>query len=357
PTQPTQQSRDAARKERALQDRGLGTVAPPRRDPTVPAVPPIARVASPVIAIPSSLDFGFLSPGQDASGIVVIKNNGEAPVTIVTAKAGCKCTTINSLDGTMIASGATADLNITLTGAEAQGIRRASVVITFANDVPPLTIPLQGEVALPIRSIPPYVNLVGGGSSTGRLVIEANDGTPFSLCAVNGEPPVVSGGYNPATDAPRPRFLLEYNLSDATAIPTYLLIETNRPDCPLVDVKVRHESTLPRATLKMSNYRQNLGAMVPGVKREFMVQLLENTEVRSVVSASPFAEATLVSSTFEGKGTEVVVSIVLKEEASGLVRFPIVLVTESKQQELECFVIARKSGESCGVAPTSTPGG
>lgn len=282
-----------------------------------------------------------MAPGTNASGVVKLKNTGTEPITIMTAKAGCKCTTINSLDGAVIAPGESADLNVTLTGAVAQGARRASVTITFANGSPPITIPLQGEVALPVRAVPPYINLVGGGARSGRLVIESTDKSAFKLLSVDGKPPVVTGGYDPAADEPRSSYLLEYDLTAVENPESFMLVETDRPDCPLLDIRVRREGAMPRGTLKLGEYRINLGAMKAGEKREVEFNLLEPIELTSAISGSRDASVQVLGTEIDGKIAHVRLSVMLSPTASGLLRFPIALVAGSKKQELNAFVVVR----------------
>ena len=324
-------ARDRAREAGAAQGAGATT------ERTRPAV----RPTGPVQAEPAALDFGFMAPGADASAVVKLSNIGASPVTIKSAKAGCKCTTINSLDGAVLEPGASVDLDVKLSGAIVQGARRASITVSFEGGIAPLVIPLQGEVALPVRAVPPYINLVGGGARTGRIVVESNDKAPFKLLAVDGKPPVVTGGYDPATDAPRANYLLEYDLTSVENPEAYMLVETDRADCPILDIRIRREGAVPRGTLRLADYRLNLGAMRAGESKEVEFNLLEPAELTSAVSGSGSASVQVVGSEIDGKITHARLRVMLSPDAAGLVRFPVVLVAGAKQQELSAFVVVR----------------
>lgn len=340
--------------------------APPADARTAPSgqgtvEPPISRTPSNVVAEPRTLDLGFMPPGTDAQGTITLRNTGDQPRIVRDVKVSCKCTTVTSIAGSIIPPGGSVEFQVKLEGARVQGPRRSNVNVVFDGDFAPLLVPIQGEVALPIRAVPPYINLVGDAPRSGRLVVEAPDKKPFKLLAVDGKAPNVSGGYDPATDSPRASYILEYDLSAVAAKErpeAYMLIETDREDCPVLDVRIRSERSVPRGRVKLADFRLNLGAMAPGESRVFDIGLLEPTELTSITAGSSDFTLELLGTDVDGKIATAHVKVTAGPSvAAGLFRFPVIAVAGSRQQELDAFGVIRAAAApaEAASAPSPTP--
>ena len=76
----------------------------------------------------------------------------------------------------------------------------------------------------------------------------------------------------------RKRYVVQYragrrprriNIGPTTAlpceqVPKYLVVETDRPEARLIDMRVRHECTRINPAFGFAQYRENLGVIAPG---------------------------------------------------------------------------------------------
>lgn len=332
-------------------ERGSRDASPPARD----ASPPPARTATPPLRIdPPTLDFGIVPPGQESVGSVRLVNAGREPLTILAVQPTCKCTAINDLAGKVIPVGESIELEAKLDAVNAPGSRSASVRVLVDGFTEPVTLQLKSSVALPIRVSPPYINAVEGKNSTGRLVVQSNDGTPFRICSTQGLPPRYIG-FDPATDEPQSRYFIEYDLADIDTggtLPRYWIIETDREDSPVVDVLLRHERSMPKFTLRMKDYRLIVGAVAPGGSADFKASLdVRPDPVEAAVSRSPLATVELLGSSMQDGVTVLDLRLTPAPGHTGFLHVPFTLITRSgEQQDLELFATVRSPGSGCGTA-------
>ena len=57
----------------------------------------------PLTIEPPALDFGFIAPGEEKTGIFTLKNPSNVPLTIVALQPTCTCTSTTDLAGRVIA--------------------------------------------------------------------------------------------------------------------------------------------------------------------------------------------------------------------------------------------------------------
>jgi hypothetical protein len=109
------------------------------------------------------------------------------------------------------------------------------------------------EVSLPVRLTPPHLAASRQDQRTrrwvntmsGQIEVKSLDGEPFRILRAHGAPPEYVG-FDPATDPARDAYTIRWDLSRfGDAIPWFWVIETDRPDAPVVDARVRHVSTRP----------------------------------------------------------------------------------------------------------------
>lgn len=206
-----------------------------------------APQAPPVVITPSIIDFGRVAPGSRHRAAFEIVNTGSAPVTIKSVVPSCKCTDVNQLAGTMIASGSKAILEATLDVPTTPGEKDAKVFLTFEGYAQPMMALMKADASLPIRATPAFVDALKKVSG-GTILVTSEDRQPFTVVSAGGVAPVFEG-FNPATDAPRASYTLKWNAptSPCESMPLWWIVETDRPDCPLIALRIRHECTGSRA--------------------------------------------------------------------------------------------------------------
>ena len=319
--------------------------------------------APPVEVVPALLDFGFIAPNEDASGSVKIFNKGTEPLMILAAEPSCKCTTLNDLSGTIIPPGGSVDLEAKLDGAPNTGPKTASIKVLFDGYSVVQVVDLKAEIALPIRAIPPHINAVRNQNRQGRIVVESIDGEPFSVCSMHGLPPTFLG-FDPATDTPRSQYILTYDLDTIpTPYPRYLVIETDRPDTPMVDIYLRHETTMPKPNrnLRMAGgFRFPLGLIKQGGYADFEVSFDTVAQpIATVISETSDCRAEMLGTrteeTAKGLVTIVMIRVTPASDYEGVLYAPLSAMTSGGEMAaFHVFGIVSPDGESC-VGPTIEP--
>jgi len=307
--------------------------APAGSDEPVDAQPPV-RLDPPV------MDFGIIPPSVEREGVVKLINTSSKELEILTVQPSCKCTTLgDDLSGKKIPPGGFVELKAAMKAQSAPGTKRAEIKVLIDGYTQVLNVQLRNEVSLPVRVSPAYLNVVKGQPMTGRTVIESIDKQPFKVCAVGGKRPNLVG-FNPDTDAPRNQYLLEWNFErdfEPGKAPRYWIIETDRADCPLVDLFVRHESTMPLPKLKLTDYRHTFGRIEQGVNPEFTVEISDLPAEERIITAasdSSAAKVELLGTETEGNITKVKLKVIPNADTLGITYIPFKLYSTAKQQEI-----------------------
>ena len=113
--------------------------------------------AKQTIIVPNVLDLGKCAAGETAAGTLWIINTNDAPITVVSAKGSCGCTTIVDFVSETLEPGQAKELHIRMKASAKHLDQKVtkSVVVTLADD-PPI------EAQLRIESIHPlYAKLLG----------------------------------------------------------------------------------------------------------------------------------------------------------------------------------------------------
>lgn len=324
------------------------------RAQTTPATPPIApaqRPASrsvaeppPLVADPIALDLGFLPPNTPGEGKVTLRNTSSKSVTINAVVASCKCTTIDDIVGKQIAPGQSETITIKLDGAPAMGVRRSSVKVTVDGFARALDIAVKGEVSLPVRVVPPYINAIEQKNLTGRLIVEAIDRKPFRILSERGGTGFSVQGFDEKNEAPRNSYVVAYDLTaSAKDLPSHLLIETDAPGAGVVDVRVRSERALKKPRILFADTRCNLG-LIPAMSSKEARFTLSNglLTVESVSTTSADASVALARTEPGKDGTlNVFVTVTPVADFVGILVLPIVLKSSTHSADLEVIASVR----------------
>ncbi|MCA9283844.1 MAG: DUF1573 domain-containing protein [Phycisphaerales bacterium] len=343
---------------------------PPTTRPVTPREAPPARTAPgrdigrgdssrdplpPVQAEPSSIDVGVYPPKGHGMGTVTLTNVGKEPLKIVAVQTGCACTTTSDMVGTVIEPGASVPLEVRIDGGSVPTVKRTSVKVLFEGYTRVFEISAKGETAYAVRIVPAYINATGGKGRTGRIVMESVDGKPFKVCSVNGKAPNLAG-FDAAKDEPRSQYVLDYDLAefetDKKVLPLYLLVETDRADCPLLDLPIRQDSLRRAAGIRGArDVRLGAGQIESGgsamVDLEF--RNADGLTVSKVESSSDLFATEIVSTeTEEPSLLRVHVRITPKEGFTGVVNAPIRSVSNRGTQETYVFFrVVSKDAPGC----------
>ena len=292
----------------------------------------------PIRLEPEFIDFGILPPSVTKEGIVKLVNTGTKELEILTVQPSCKCTTLEDVSGKKIPAGGSIELKANMKAQSAPGKKTAEIKVLIDGYSQVIPIQLKQEVSLPIRVSPSYLNVVKGQPTTGRTVIESIDKKPFTICAIGGKKPNLVG-FDPAKDEPRSQYLLEWDFERDFApgeAKRYWLIETDREDCPLVDIFVRHETTvvLPRG-IKLTDYRHTFGRIEQGTNPEFVVEISDLPAEERIITAasdSSAAKVELVSAAMEGEVMRVNLRVVPNADTLGLTWIPFMVYSSTGRQ-------------------------
>jgi hypothetical protein len=232
---------------------------------------------------PPALNLGPVPPNIRRSAVVRVRNTSDHPMTITDSRTSCSCTTID-VSNTTLPPGGEIPLTITLDGRAQTGEQRARVWLVFGADGV-AHLPITADIALPVHAEPAFLGAVS--ASHGEITVASGDGAPFRILAVDGGvPPFI--GFDPAVDPPRSSYRLRWDLSGYDArtclnpagrrMPGWWAIETDRADCPVVDVRIRHECTKPppnqpRQTWVLKQQHALIGNVRSGQPVEFTIDL------------------------------------------------------------------------------------
>lgn len=322
---------------------GTSAASPSPAPASAPAPAPAEQAASdepvdgppPLRVEPEVLDFGIIPPSVTKEGVVKLVNTGTKELEILTVQPSCKCTTLEDISGKKIPAGGSIDLRANMKAQSAPGRKGAEIKVLIDGYTQVVTVQLKQEVSLPVRVSPSYLNVVKGNPTKGRTVIESIDKQPFRICAIGGKRPNLVG-FDPDKDAPRNQYILDWDFErDFTPgeAKRYWILETDREDCPLVDIFVRHESTvtLPRGPVP-SDYRHTFGRKEQGTAVDFVLDVTKmgsDEKIVAAASASPECKIELIGSSTEGEVTHINLRVVPNDDLVGLSWVPFTVYTST----------------------------
>jgi len=287
---------------------------------------------------PDVLDFGIVPPSVTKEGVVKLVNTGTKELEILTVQPSCKCTTLEDMSGRKIPAGGSIELRANMKAQSAPGRKGAEIKVLVDGYTQVVTVQLKQEVSLPVRVSPSYLNVVKGQPTKGRTIIESVDKQPFKICAVGGRRPNLVG-FDPEKDQPRNQYILDWDFERDFApgeAKRYWLIETDREDCPLVDIFVRHESTvtLPRGPVP-TDYRHTFGRKEQGSSIDFVLDVTKvaaDEKIVAAASASSAVKVELIGSSTEGEVTHINLRVVPNADLVGLAWVPFTVYTSTGRQ-------------------------
>ncbi|MFO0961837.1 MAG: prenyltransferase/squalene oxidase repeat-containing protein [Phycisphaerales bacterium] len=292
----------------------------------------------PVKAEPSLLDAGIVQPHTEVKIEAKLINTLDREVTCVRSVPSCTCTTVDML-GKKIPAKGTITMPVSMKTSGATGEKTATLMLLFEGVEGAVEIRLRAEVAYSVRgyqlnpgrnggvSKDPFINAFDFKQNVaGTVFVESVDGKPFRVLSVAGDTPVFAD-FDPAKDAPRGKYQLRYDFSalPCELVPKYLVIETDRPDARLIDLRVRHECTRLSPAFNFEQYRENLGVVAPGASKDFevMIKMANGVRVDSVASMDPRVTATMLGSRSDADAMVVGVRMTAAPGSSGVMVVPV----------------------------------
>jgi hypothetical protein len=231
-----------------------------------------AAAACPIAAVPPRMDFGVVEPGTTVSATIKLLNPLDRPVRIVASTPSCTCTTVDMTGQTIPAKGYL-EMPMSMKMSRAVGKKVAKVDLQFEGIRVPLSVQLDAETAYAVRANPPFIDALAPERMAGFFELIASDGQPFTVKSVDGKPAASADGtaMKPAT-----RQVVKYDFGTPglkRGVPHFLIVETDHPKCPVLDLRVRHETTRIAPILNFAEFRENLGTVENGKPVEFEIEL------------------------------------------------------------------------------------
>ena len=327
------------------------TASPSAR--AVPArrpAPPTRAIADapPLVSEPASIDFGFLPPNTPGEGIVLLRNTSDKPLTINLVQPSCKCTTISDLVGKQIPPGGTLELQIKLDGAPAMGVRRSSVKVMVDGYGRALDVAVKGEVSLPVRIVPPYINAIEQKNMTGRVILESTNKKPFRILSSLGGPISIQG-FDVTKDEPRSSYVVGYDLTALSKdLPSYVYFETDAPEAGVVDVRVRHENAPKKPLISVMDVRCNVGFIASGTSKEAIFTLTNpGTVLESVTTTSVDATVALArTEPAKSGGINAFITVKPRDGFTGILLLPITFKTATLSADFQVIASVRPGQKS-----------
>jgi hypothetical protein len=292
----------------------------------------------PVVFEPPLLDFDLVEPDEEMSGTVVIRNVGTEPLTIQRMVSSCKCTTAEDLSGTVIPPGGSRAFTAVMEAPSYAGAKKEQIRFLFAG-YGVHNFQLRAMVSRAVFADPPFLTVTDRYSGT--FLLRSLDDRPFRVLAVNDNEPIYAGSFNPASDELQSHYELVWDLTrydpdtcldDAgNRMPMWLVVETDHPQAPIVDMRIRHvpctmiETPQPGRLWVLSELREVVGELQPGESHEFAVSMkwlrgeAPNDEIGRVESQIDQFSAELLEVTREGDTITARVRVTASKDHRGLI--------------------------------------
>lgn len=242
---------------------GIPAVAnaqPVRNDAAAP------KNAPPIVFEPELCDLGVSKPGEKVSRVVTLRNTGTTPLKITRLKGSCSCT-VPSVSSDVIPPGETAEMTVVMDPGWLPTKVRKQVNVFVEGFSRPATVPVLSEVSFAVRTEKPVVK-ISVNDPVAEVTVEAIDQTPFRIVRVNGKE-VDGKGQSVVSGEPQTTHSFAYAFGEEE-IPTYLVIETDHAEGPVVAVEMEHPEVAKRkrtqqlAGLKTDRHFINLEQVYPG---------------------------------------------------------------------------------------------
>lgn len=305
--------------------------------------------ATAVYGDPADVDFGLARPSSKLRTEIKLVNPTDSPVVIKAAVPTCQCTTVN-VDGATIPPRGAVGIPMTLQVPSTTGEKKAAVntILEPGGKGPRLTLTAISAYAVQAVATSPaggdtlWVDALKPEGLSGRIRLAATDGRPFRVLSLNGVAPVTLQGDGQAATTQ----VIAYDLrgETSTTMPKWMLVETDHPEAPMIDMRVRHmASRLPHqfsgyeVKVQFDGYIANVGRVTPGTTATFDVELkqFKRRRLKALQSGNPgFAVKLLKRTDGDGDRVRVTASITPSPDVRGPFICPVDFVTENGRETM-----------------------
>lgn len=186
-----------------------------------------------VVLEPISLDLGSFSTSEKGTGTVTLTNTSSEPVTIISAKASCGCTTSDFKNNTVLAAGESTNITVTMNGKGRA--RKLNKTVTFnVAGYPSLKLPVLAEsiayVTLDVERL-----TINEETGTSTITLTSLDGQPFKVLSVL---PAIAGDL-PTEPAPTQELNIDWNTFWDLVTTTKVTIRLDHPLCKEITTSVQ----------------------------------------------------------------------------------------------------------------------
>jgi len=210
----------------------------PDLSPDEPAEPARSQA---VVVSPGVLDFGTQSLMSRPTGEITLTNQGEKAVTLVAVSPTCSCLKPEFTDRVVLAPGANHTVAVAHEPRSQAGPSKATLRFVFlGNDI--VNVPVEAMFTRPVKADPTWIDFRRDGDQ-GTLKLRSLDARPFRVLSVQG----VAVPDSPAALLQEvPWDLSTYDTETCTnpageRMPSWIVVQTDHPDAPVVDVRVRKD--------------------------------------------------------------------------------------------------------------------
>lgn len=136
-----------------------------------------------IVADPPIIELGEFSTSETKAGEVMLKNTGDVPVTIRSAKASCGCTTADFKRNTVLEPGDETEVTVRMRGGPTARVLNKTVTFTI-DGYPQLKVPVKGKSIAYVDMTPSRVGV--SDNPDGKITFTSIDEQPFKI--VNVQP-------------------------------------------------------------------------------------------------------------------------------------------------------------------------
>ncbi len=191
-----------------------------------------------------AFDFGTVAEGKHVEHIFILKNNGDAPLTIGQVSTSCGCT-VADISSRTVAPGKSAEIRVSFNSTNFSGIVSKNVLVQ-TNDpkMPVYTLTVKGTVFEEIEVTPKQLNLgeIKIGTRKDALIKVANKGKkPVILTSVKSTMPQVIAKTKKTTVKPGGEATINITVTprnDDRFLGGYVTVNTNNPSKPEIIIPV-----------------------------------------------------------------------------------------------------------------------
>jgi len=334
-------------------------------------VSPRDMIKPQVVVSPTTSNIGVANPNEIIRTVFTFTNNGKKPLVVKETKAACSCTQA-VLAPTTIPVGGKATLNVTIDLRGSSGPVDKDVQVYFEGNPVPVTVKTVGTMSFAVAAEPAAAR--PDAHYSGQIELRSIDGRAFKVLAINGQPPTIiarkpEGGERAVSNT------FSYKFEPGN-MPNLIVVETDHPDAPVIDVPVFHQETSTRENEYISVLRDifimrkglNIGVITPEKPVEYKIQIQLGQDRKpgdvTLTTESEDITAEIIDSKpyLPGPGYEYTVRVTSKAKREGYLLTPFYFQVDDKKTRIWGAGLLKnqwpvKPGSTAATTPASSGSG